>query len=165
MLHGAEAGRPRAQSSNQPRRREAPQEQYGQVSDEATASFIRRTLCGHKTRNGSTKDAGPSPPLIEELLPPLTSSNEVDLQLYALVAIIIRELVDSWYARIAKDHVFVEEVIQMIAHCTRVLEQRLRNVDFEELLLDEIPGLVAAHVAGLFANITLEGRRASSRLT
>ena len=54
----------------------------------------------------------------------------------------------SWYAKITPDHVFVEEVVRIIAHCTRALEERLRRVDFEELILDEIPALVDRHVHG-----------------
>ena len=114
-------------------------------SDDATANFVRRTLCAHQVQ-GSDKGSTPRP--IEELLPPLTSSNETDLQLYAFISIIIKEFVYAWYGKITPDHTFVDEVIQIIAHCTRALEQRLRKVDLEALLLDEIPELVDAHVVG-----------------
>ncbi|KAL1797862.1 hypothetical protein ACET3X_004468 [Alternaria dauci] len=80
------------------------------------------------------------------MLPPLTSSNEVDLQLYAIISVIIKEFVQTWYSKITPDQVFVNEVIQIIAHCTRGLEQRLRKVDLESLLLDEIPELLEAHL-------------------
>lgn len=79
----------------------------------------------------------------------MTSSNEVDLQLYAFIAIIIREFVQTWYSKITPDQVFVEEVVNVIAHCTRALEQRLRNVDLESLLLDELPELLEVHVQGV----------------
>ncbi|KAL9066987.1 MAG: hypothetical protein Q9157_006960 [Trypethelium eluteriae] len=119
-------------------------------SDDATASFVRRTLCGHQSHGnalaGGEKGRN-TPRPIEELLPPLTSSNETDLQLYAFIAIIIKEFVQSWYGKITPDHAFVDEVIQIIAHCTRALEQRLRKIDLEALMLDEIPELVDAHIA------------------
>jgi hypothetical protein len=83
---------------------------------------------------------------IDELLPPLTSRNDVDLQLYALIAIILREYVQKWYNKITPDETFVAETVQIIAHCTRALEQRLRKVDLESLLFDEIPDLVDKHV-------------------
>lgn len=121
------------------------------LSDQATLAFVRRVLCAHHAHNAllAGGDKGRSTPRpIEELLPPLTSSNDVDLQLYAVIAVIIKEFVYSWYARITPDHVFVDEVIQIIAHCTRALEQRLRKVDVECLLVDEIPGLIDAHVTG-----------------
>ena len=72
----------------------------------------------------------------------------MDLQIYAFIAIIIREFVQTWYSKITPDQVFVEEVVKIIAHCTRALEQRLRNVDLEGLLFDELPELLGVHVHG-----------------
>ncbi|KIM95038.1 hypothetical protein OIDMADRAFT_106597 [Oidiodendron maius Zn] len=111
------------------------------VSERATLFLIRRTLCSQLGEKGRST---PSP--IDEILPPLTSSNEVDLQLYAFIAIIIREFVQTWYSKITPDQVFVEEVVNVIAHCTRALEQRLRNVDLESLFFDELPELLEVHV-------------------
>lgn len=113
------------------------------VSERATSILIRRTLCSHLGDKGRS-----TPAPIDELLPPLTSSNEVDLQLYALISIIIREFVQTWYTKISPDQVFVEEVVKIIAHCTRALEQRLRKVDLESLLFDELPELLVVHVQG-----------------
>jgi hypothetical protein len=118
------------------------------TSDKATAAFIRRVLCSHDVLLGNGERGRNTPRPIEEVLPPLTSSNEVDLQLYAIIAVIIKEFVQTWYSKITPDHVFVNEVIQIIAHCTRALEQRLRDVDLEALLLDEIPGLLEEHLFG-----------------
>ncbi|TGO67529.1 hypothetical protein BOTNAR_0040g00140 [Botryotinia narcissicola] len=111
------------------------------ISDRSTLLFIRRTLCSHLSEKGRS-----TPAPIDEILPPLTSSNEVDLQLYALIAIIIREFVHTWYAKITPDQMFVEEVVKIIAHCTRALEQRLRKVDLESLLFEELPDLLDTHV-------------------
>ena len=88
------------------------------------------------------------PRSIDELLPPLTSSNDVDLQLYAIIAIVIKDLVYSWYGKITPDQGFVEEVVRIVAHCTRALESRLRTVDLEGLLLDEVPELIEGHIHG-----------------
>lgn len=121
------------------------------LSEKATIVFIRRTLCPFPTaKQPATARGAPTPPPIEALLPPLTSQNDVDLQLYAIVAVIIKEFVHTWYAKITPDQVFVEEVVKIIAHCTRALEQRLRKVDLEALLFDEIPELLDAHVVGMF---------------
>lgn len=81
-------------------------------------------------------------------MPPLTSRNDVDLQLYAFIAILVREFVSTWYAKITPDQKFVEEVVKIIAHCTRGLEQRLRKVDLEALVFDELPELLDTHVRG-----------------
>ncbi|KAK0621372.1 PXA domain-containing protein [Bombardia bombarda] len=111
------------------------------LSDRATAFLVRRTLCSQHTDKGKNTSTS-----IEGLLPPLTSRNDVDLQLYALIAIILREYVQNWYNKITPDEAFVDEIVQIIAHCTRALEQRLRKVDLESLLLDELPDLVDKHV-------------------
>ncbi|KAH7162435.1 PXA domain-containing protein [Dactylonectria estremocensis] len=112
------------------------------LSDRATSLLIRRTLCpqqlGDKGRDAQVP--------IHELLPPLTSRNDMDLQLYAFLAIILREFVQSWYGKITTDDNFVAEIIHIIAHCSRALEQRFRKIDVESLLLDEIPDLLDKHI-------------------
>ncbi|KAK2728835.1 PXA domain-containing protein [Colletotrichum kahawae] len=133
--------RPQLQSNPSARRsiRAAPTDF---LSDRATAAFIRRVLCSQQL---SDKERT-TPPPIEELLPPLTSRNDVDLQLYALIAVILREYVQAWYSKITPDEAFVDEIVQIIAHCTRALEQRLRKVDLESLLFDELPDLLDRHI-------------------
>lgn len=100
-------------------------------------------LCAH-AHSGA---ADPRP--VEELLPPLTSSNDVDLQLYALIAIVVKDLVQGWYGKFTPDQAFVEELVRIVAHCTRALEQRLRDVDLAVLIFDEIPELVESHIVGV----------------
>ncbi|KAJ5818763.1 PX-associated sorting nexin 13 [Penicillium riverlandense] len=111
------------------------------ASDKTTIALIRRVLC---PQTGTYGASSAQPP--EELLPPLTSSNDVDRQLYAFIAIIIRDFVYSWYSKITPDQALVNEVLQVVAHCTRALEQRLRRIDVAQLVLDELPALVEAHV-------------------
>lgn len=115
------------------------------ASDEETVRYIKRVLCA--SRKPSSQHSVESRPL-DELLPPLTSSNEIDVQLYALIAVILSNFVQVWYNRITPDQDFVAEVVQIIAHCTRGLEQRLRHVDLEGLLLDELPALLVSHIDG-----------------
>lgn len=113
------------------------------TSDKATTALIRRVLGSH-----TAIDQTNSPRSLEDILPPLTSSNEIDLQLYAIIAIVVKDFVQVWYSKITPDHVFIEEVVQVIAHCSRAVEQRLRRIDIEELIFDEIPALVEAHILG-----------------
>jgi len=120
------------------------------LSERATLNLIRRTLCSQLSDKGRS-----TPAPIDEVLPPLTSSNEVDVQLYAFIAIIIKEFVQIWYSKITPDHTFVEEVVQIIAHCTRALEQRLRKVDLESLLFDELPELLEVHAQGERAHLSM----------
>jgi hypothetical protein len=124
------------------------------VPDEATINYIKRVLC-RKTPSAPQAD-GPDEvdhkPL-EELLPPLTSSNEIDIQLYALIAVVLNLFVQTWYNKITPDQDFVANVVQIIAHCTRGLEQRLRDVDLESLLLEELPSILNEHIDGQSADI------------
>ncbi|KAI9931861.1 hypothetical protein MW887_010445 [Aspergillus wentii] len=133
-------------TSNRPRlaKSSSRDDQIDAASEKATVNLIRRVLCPQTGNYG-----GSTPQPLEELLPPLTSSNDVDRQLYALIAIIIREFVYSWYSKITSDQVLVNEVLQVIAHCTRALEQRLRQIDVAQVILDEIPALVETHIACL----------------
>ncbi|KAI1861602.1 hypothetical protein JX265_009569 [Neoarthrinium moseri] len=112
------------------------------LSERATTAFIRRTLCAQHPADRGRNTPAP----IGELLPPLTSRNDVDLHLYALISVILREYVQNWYNKITPDETFVAEIVQIIAHCTRALEQRLRTVDLESLLFDELPELLHAHI-------------------
>lgn len=110
------------------------------VSARVTNALIRRVLCPQPTTGGNEARSN------EELLPPLTSSNDIDLQLYAIIAIVVKETVYSWYGKITSDQTFVEEVVRIIAHCTTGLEGRLRTVDLESLIFDEIPRLIENHI-------------------
>ncbi|POS71249.1 PXA domain-containing protein [Diaporthe helianthi] len=112
------------------------------LSDQATAQLIRRVLCPQQASDRGR--ATPAP--IHDLLPPLTSRNDVDLQLYAIIAIILRDFVQAWYNKITPDETFVAEIVHIIAHVTRALEQRLRKIDIESLLLDELPDLLDKHI-------------------
>lgn len=114
------------------------------ASTKATRALIRRVFYPD-TRAGSKDSCS-----LDELLPPLTSSNEIDLQLYAIIAIVIKDTVHSWYGKITLDESFVEEVIQIVAHCTRAIEGRLRSVDLEGLVFDELPQLVDDHIRGSY---------------
>ncbi|KAG9257324.1 PXA domain-containing protein [Emericellopsis atlantica] len=133
-----------AKSTAQPptTRHGSRQSQLDPLSDRATAALIRRTLCTHQ-HNDKNRDAQPP---IDELLPPLSSRNDVDLQLYAFLAIILRDFVQTWYSRITTDEAFILEIVHTVAHCTRALEQRFRKVDLESLLLDELPDLLDKHI-------------------
>lgn len=110
------------------------------LSERATQALIRRTLCPQQSRDVQ--------PPIHDVLPPLTSRNDVDLELYAFLAIILRHFVQSWYGAITPDESFVAEIVHIVAHCSRALEQRLRKLDLGSLVFDELPEVLDQHVAG-----------------
>ncbi|EPS27823.1 hypothetical protein PDE_02767 [Penicillium oxalicum 114-2] len=119
------------------------EETYDSASEKATLDLIRRVLYPQT----SSGHGASSPQPAEELLPPLTSSNDVDHQLYAILAVIMKDFVYSWYSKITPDQALVNEVLQVVAHCTRALEQRIRRIDITQLILDEIPALVETHIS------------------
>ncbi|KAL4726170.1 hypothetical protein ACLX1H_006847 [Fusarium chlamydosporum] len=133
---------PSSAAAASPSRRSTRPHTLDPLSDRATSLLIRRTLCSPQLGDKSRDAQVP----IDELLPPLTSRNDVDLQLYAILAIVLREFVQSWYNKITTDENFVAEVLHIIAHCSRALEQRFRKVDIETLVLDEIPDLLDKHI-------------------
>jgi hypothetical protein len=117
-------------------------------SDEATVAFIKRTLCPQQLTGPEGSRARNTSQPLSELLPPLTTSNQVDLQLYALISIIIKDFVQAWYSKITPDQEFTDQVVHIIAHCTRALEQRITAVDLEAMIFDELPELIDVHVTG-----------------
>lgn len=124
----------------------------------STEILIKQTLCAGRVagvRNETAKRRELDRPF-NELLPSLTSSTDVDLELYAILSVVIKEAVQSWYGKITTDHEFVDGVIDIIAHCTRNLEQRLSRVDFLPLLLDEIPALVEGHILAYHAASSID---------
>ncbi|EFX00238.1 pxa domain containing protein [Grosmannia clavigera kw1407] len=113
----------------------------------ATATTSTISIAPTTSIPTTTTSATPPPQTpIEELLPPLTSRNDVDLQLYALLAVVVREFVQTWYCRITTDSQLATEIVHIFAHCTRALEQRLRKADLEGLVFDELPALLDNHV-------------------
>ncbi|CUS07607.1 unnamed protein product [Tuber aestivum] len=123
--------------------------------DKSAIALIRRVLCYH------------APPLtpLEQLLPALTSSPEVDLELYAFLAIIFRDFIYSWYSKITTDNAFVDEIIAVVAHCSRAIEERIRKVDLEPFLLDEIPSFIENHVRDYRLALSRHGTPVSPHLT
>jgi hypothetical protein len=134
----------RAASPARPRKTpksEPPSNEY--LSEQATLSLIRRVLIGE---SNATDRASPGP--LEGALPPLTSSNDVDVQLYAIISIVVKDFIQPWYTKITPDQAFVDEVVHIVAHCSRALEQRLRHADIAGLILDEVPAILVQHVKG-----------------
>jgi sorting nexin-19 len=72
---------------------------------------------------------------LDQVLPALTSSPNVDLELYALIAVIFRDFVHKWYGQITSDTAFVDEVVTVVAHVTRALEERLRKVTLKSPII------------------------------
>jgi len=116
--------------------------------DEATIAYVKQVLC-HTASGHNTADDSVESKSLSELLPPLTSDGELDIQLYGILAVILSQFVQTWYNKITPDASFVEEVVGVISHCTQGLEKRLQSIDLEVLLLDELPSLLEAHMGSM----------------
>lgn len=133
--------RPSASAASAPSHRApAPPKPAADVlSPRATTLLIRRALAPH------TSALAP----LADVLPPLTSSPATDTQLYALLAIILRDYISTWYARITPDTSFLDALLELIAHATHALEARARAVDWLNLLLARLPAHLDAWAAAV----------------
>lgn len=79
-------------------------------------------------------------------LPSLTSSDEVNIELYALFGLICRQFIQTWYYKIVDDPAFIYDISTVLAHVTRQLEERVVQIDLYGFLLDELPMILDAHI-------------------
>ncbi|KAK4890657.1 hypothetical protein LTR27_010696 [Elasticomyces elasticus] len=118
-----------------------------ELQDDATITLIKRVLC---TKAGLEETATHEVDgRLEDLLPPLTSRKDLDVQLYAILAVILSQFVQSWYTRITPDNDFIDEIVRIIAQCIRGLEERLKLCDLDSLLLDELPIMLDTHLEAI----------------
>ena len=66
--------------------------------------------------------------------------------MYGVIAYAIRDFVAQWYGRFTHDHSLVEEVILVLSHVFRGCEERIRILDLDALILDDIPVLLWNHI-------------------
>lgn len=87
-------------------------------------------------------------------LPPLTTSNNLDIHLYAFFSLLVDNFILKWYDErqglnlLSKDE-FLNELIFLFAHITRDLNERCRNNKDEliKLFLIDIPYLLESHIS------------------
>ncbi|KFY46118.1 hypothetical protein V494_00606, partial [Pseudogymnoascus sp. VKM F-4513 (FW-928)] len=95
----------RATPSPAPRPSQPTQAQLSAaLSPAATSALIRRTL--HPTASKDTP--------LSSLLEPLTGDVDVDFEIYALLAVVLREFVVKWYGGITGDNGFVGEIEELV---------------------------------------------------
>lgn len=82
---------------------------------------------------------------IRDYLPPLTSSASVDLELYCFIGLLFKNFVNEWYFQITENDEFISEVIDVVSYITRNLESRVKRVNLEGLLLDDVPYILDNH--------------------
>lgn len=79
-------------------------------------------------------------------LPTLSSSDEVNIEIYALFGLICRQFIQAWYYKIIDDPAFIYDISSVLAHVVKQLEERLGTIDMFGFLLDEIPMILEEHI-------------------
>ncbi|KAH3670397.1 hypothetical protein OGAPHI_000912 [Ogataea philodendri] len=84
-------------------------------------------------------------------LPALTSSPNLDPELYALLGLILRQFVTGWYKNVSFDEneEFMNEIIALTAHMTRDIQQRCLRVNWGQLFFDDLFILLDRHLQAL----------------
>lgn len=82
----------------------------------------------------------------KDVLPALTPSSEVDLQLYCLIGLFFRLFIHRWYERLTDDHEFIDEIVDITAHVSRNIVTRAQNLNMTTLLLDDVPLVLNDHL-------------------
>lgn len=86
----------------------------------------------------------------DDLLPPLTSSNDLDIRLYAFFSLLLNNFVFGWYSgslNLDSRTEFTKELIFLLAHVSRNIQERIQhcNDDVIQMLITDIPYLVEKH--------------------
>lgn len=79
-------------------------------------------------------------------LPTLSSSDEVNIEIYALFGLICRQFIQAWYYKIIDDPAFIYDISSVLAHVVKQLEERLGAIEMFGFLLDEIPMILEEHI-------------------
>jgi hypothetical protein len=103
-------------------------------ADGTASSASRQGYSSHEVN-----EYGPAPlyrrilyPNINERPPRIlntTGTEQVDEQLYTLLALICRGFISPWFSKISKDRAFFLEIIRVTSHVFRELEKRLVDPD------------------------------------
>ena len=106
----------------------------------------------------------------ETLLPPLTSSNTLDVSIYALFALLLKNFVYSWYTDkldLGGRDSFTKELVYLLAHISRELQSRITKYDdeFVKLLILDIPYLVGKHIQSIDMALCYVAREVDSEET
>ncbi|KAH8153272.1 uncharacterized protein LAJ45_02859 [Morchella importuna] len=108
----------------------------------------------HSSKPPSPPTAPPDPPTTPSPPPPPPQpdllldapTHSLIRRLYALLAILCRDYIDTWYTPISSDRDLIAELITVVAAVVREIERRIHNIDIPLLLLDDLPALITRHI-------------------
>lgn len=90
-------------------------------------------------------------------------TEQLDIQLYNLLALICRGFISPWYSKVSRDRAFLLEIVRVASYVFRRIEDKLVGTDSEEpidavkLLCVSIPGVLQRHVRDFRQAKEMEG--------
>ena len=82
-----------------------------------------------------------------------SGTEQLDVQLYTLLALICRGFISPWYAKISRERTFFLEIVRVSRHVFRQLEARLVNLGHDDQQIDKlhflctsIPRILERHI-------------------
>lgn len=81
---------------------------------------------------------------LQDQLPALTTSTDVDKQLYALIGLLFKNFIFNWYPGDQPE--LTHELVGITAHVTRNLQQRINSFEIYEMLLDDTFTILNLHL-------------------
>ncbi|KAG0364559.1 hypothetical protein BGZ54_007376 [Gamsiella multidivaricata] len=70
---------------------------------------------------------------------------DLDAEAYHFLALLVRDFIQTWYSSFSSDPQFVTSIVNVIIDAARKLEHRCQEVDWVELLLQEVPEVLKRH--------------------
>jgi hypothetical protein len=92
----------------------------------------------------------PPPTRRKPPLPPPSppSSPNIDHELYAIVSLLVRDHILPWYTKLSPSPDFIVALTTLLTHILAALVTRVQAIDVEELLLEDLPAILSAHING-----------------
>ncbi|ORX95521.1 PXA-domain-containing protein [Basidiobolus meristosporus CBS 931.73] len=85
-------------------------------------------------------------PIFEKNFIHLTKSSRcVDVELYNLLALLLRDFVLTWYDSISQDPEFLSEIVYTFSNITQELEDRCSKVDWTKLIVYNFSSILKRH--------------------
>ncbi|KAK9759506.1 hypothetical protein K7432_017446 [Basidiobolus ranarum] len=85
-------------------------------------------------------------PLFEQNLLHLTkTSRQVDVELYNLLALLLRDFVLTWYDSISQDPEFLLEIVYTFSNITQEIEKRCTKIDWTKLIVYNFANILKRH--------------------
>lgn len=148
-------GIPKASSSQLQSQNNTPEPELTNIIPNDNIDYLQQ-LINEKlfNKNGNINNINNRTVIKDYSLPPLTSSNDLDIRLYALFSLLINDFIFGWYENslnLDEKDQFTKELIFIFAHISRNLQERINKShnEFIKLLITDLPYLLNDHLNNL----------------